>query len=299
MSIFTRRIGLLVLCLLVALPVAAQDQIPPSLIVNDSAQVPDALAWTQTMAITAVSVSRDQGWRFEGTFTTWPEVKVPGWGNPNEPCPSDGCIQYTVWPVVRGVDGQWHTTGVVEMWASRGVTGGFGLPTWREDFPANWGYIGSGAMSQYRPSPGDQMGFFLTQGDERLKLVTTRRERTNIVMVTLPVNDLGAWTFAAGPTPVPTPTPTPVPPGDDLSQIHQHLTRIDADLTALTELIGGLEAKLSTIQAQQQKDREDVLALVERLSQTVDDQKPNATAGLIKNILLILSAIGAGVGASK
>ena len=109
----------------------------------------------------------------------------------------------------------------------------------------------------------------------------------------------GLLVAAVGVPPLPVPTPGPIVPNpgtDDLK----------AELDALVSLLGELDARLSDIrtqitdiQTQQAKDRADVLALVEQLSADVEEQKPSGTASVIKNLLLFLSAIGAGVGAAK
>ena len=48
-------------------------------------------------------------------------------------------------------------------------------------------------MNGYRPSVGEQMGFFVTAGDARnVDGVTSLRERSNVVVVPLPAN-YGVW----------------------------------------------------------------------------------------------------------
>lgn len=101
--------------------------------------------------------------------------------------------------------------------------------------------------------------------------------------------DRYVYVTASAPPPVVTPPAPPPPPSVDVKR----------ELDALIDLISSLDAKLSAIQQQQATDRADVLALVKTLDGKVEDQKPNPTAGVVKNILLILSAIGAGLGAAK
>ena len=99
------------------------------------------------------------------------------------------------------------------------------------------------------------------------------------------------------PLPVPNPgTPVPIPGTPDLSE---ELNALLALLGELDQRVSDVRLQLSDIQTQQAKDRADVLALVEQLSKDVEEQKPSGTASLIRNLLLFLSAIGAGVGAAK
>ena len=116
----------------------------------------------------------------------------------------------------------------------------------------------------------------------------------------------GLLVSAVGVPPLPVPNSgTPIPnPGTPAP--NQGVDDLKAELDALVSLLGELDARLSEIriqisdiQAQQAKDRADVLALVEQLSADVEEQKPSGTASVIKNLLLFLSAIGAGVGAAK
>ena len=53
---------------------------------------------------------------------------------------------------------------------------------------SNWAYGGRwGPMASYNPQPGDQVGFFVTAGNARGDGgVTSVRERSNVVLVTLP-----------------------------------------------------------------------------------------------------------------
>jgi hypothetical protein len=151
----------------------------------------DIASWPVTGTITRVDTSPSFGWAFQ--FTTsdrWPDYVPPGWA---------GALQYTVWAVVR-VGGQWCTSGFVEMWRGRGDTGAYQTSSWHTEFPTNWAYDGRwGPMTGYYPNPGDQMGFFLSAGDARNQGgVTSVRERTNVVVVTLPAGDRGSFTYSLG-----------------------------------------------------------------------------------------------------
>ena len=100
--------------------------------------------------------------------------------------------QYTVWAVVR-IGGQWYTSGYIQMWNGRASTGAPLLT----DFAMNWAYDGRwGPMMGHQPQVGEQMGFFVTAGNARGDpTVTSFRERSNVVIVNLPANDEGTFSF--------------------------------------------------------------------------------------------------------
>jgi hypothetical protein len=85
---------------------------------------------------------------------SWPEVTPPGW---------DGGIAYTLWMVVK-VNGQWITAGGVEYWHGLDRQGG---PPSR--FASNWYYSPQvwGELASHQPAVGEQVGFFVTAGDQR------------------------------------------------------------------------------------------------------------------------------------
>ena len=146
----------------------------------------DIASWPITAAITALTMRPGQnvGLAFQSSAqTTWPDYTPPGW---------DGPLQYTVWAVVK-VNGRWHTSGFIQMWRQRPSTGAPILT----DFAQNWAYDGRwGPMAGYQPQVGEQMGFFLSAGNARgVGSVTSVRERTNVVVVSLPPGDTGDFTF--------------------------------------------------------------------------------------------------------
>ncbi len=79
------------------------------------------------------------------------------------------------------------------MWRERPSTGAPILT----DFARNWVYDSRwGAMAHYQPQVGEQMGFFVSAGNARgVGTVTSVRERTNVVVVSLPAGDTGDFTF--------------------------------------------------------------------------------------------------------
>jgi hypothetical protein len=144
----------------------------------------DIASWPVTSKITSLDMSPSSGLTFH--FTTensWPNPIPPGF---------TGGIQYTVWAVVK-INGQWNTSGFIEMWQGRGNTGAPIL----SDFARNWAYDGRwGPMMGHQPVAGEQMGFFLSAGDARGRgEPTSYRERTNVILVNLPAGDSGSFGF--------------------------------------------------------------------------------------------------------
>jgi len=126
------------------------------------------------------------------TKGTWPDYTPPGW---------DGPLQYTVWAVVN-VNGRWYTSGFIQMWRGRPSTGAPIL----SEFARNWAYDSRwGPMMGYQPRAGEQMGFFVSAGNARgVSGVTSRRERSNVVLVSLPGGDSGSFPFSLPPIMLPT-----------------------------------------------------------------------------------------------
>jgi FG-GAP-like repeat/FG-GAP repeat len=153
----------------------------------------DIASWPVTGAITTVTMqptgSAVAGLSFAfSTQNTWPDYAPPGWSGP---------LEYTVWAVVK-INGQWNTSGFIQMWRGRPSTGAPILT----DFARNWAYDPGrwGPMAGYQPQVGEQMGFFLSAGNARGdRTVTSVRERTNVVLVPLPANDTGVFTFTYPP----------------------------------------------------------------------------------------------------
>ncbi|MFN7984436.1 MAG: hypothetical protein U0Q11_21540 [Vicinamibacterales bacterium] len=147
----------------------------------------DVASWPITTRITRLETVGCNGGislQFEAQ-NRWPDYTPPGW---------DGPLQYTLWAVVN-INGQWNTSGYIQFWRGRENTGAPILPL-ECGFPVNWAYDGRwGPMNGYRPSVGEQMGFFVTAGDARnVDGVTSLRERSNVVVVPLPAN-YGVWSW--------------------------------------------------------------------------------------------------------
>ena len=176
-----------VVTLLAAAPARAQsvcDQIDLSAahVYNSPA---DVASWPVTASITQLTMtSPNVGLTFDFTTkNTWPDYTPPGW---------DGPLEYTVWAVVK-INGQWYTSGFIQMWRGRASTGAPII----SDFARNWAYDSRwGPMAGHQPVAGEQMGFFVTAGNARgVGTVTSVRERSNVVLVSLPANDNGVFTF--------------------------------------------------------------------------------------------------------
>lgn len=226
MKIRSLILTLLLFVTLGAAGASAQDALPFDSLHYGSGS-PSVAGWTPTAHITQIELRPDnvivQFDRNNDTRTVprWPDVTPPGW---------DGAIQYTLWPVIN-INGEWWTFGSIELWRDRiGVGGPFSKAA------LDW-YYPSSEMIAHQPLAGDQVGFFVTAGDQRLKDVHAVAERSYIVMLTVPRNDTGTFDFAAGPTPVPTPTPVPVPtPVPPAFDVHDILVRLDAIEIAVADL---------------------------------------------------------------
>jgi hypothetical protein len=238
----------LVALLTLALPARAQDAIDLHTVAihNSPADIAD---WPATTRIAALTMSTPNGLAFVfPAQNTWPVYTPTGW---------TGGLQYTVWAVVQ-INGQWHTSGFIQMWAGRSGTGAPILT----DFAKNWAYDGRwGAMQGHQPVVGEEMGFFVSAGDARgVRGVTSVRERSNVVTVRVPASDSGIFQFDAPPVVVSPPpvfqppvTPAPLPivlppvapaplPSTDLSTFYNRLE--------------ALELRLSTLEQQQRADTE-------------------------------------------
>jgi hypothetical protein len=150
----------------------------------------DVASWPITHAITGLHMrptgAFNAGLSFDSSaLDAWPDYVPPGF---------DGPLEYTVWAVIN-INGTWYTSGIIQMWRGR-VSTGAPLLT---DFARNWVYDSRwGPMRGHQPVVGEQMGFFLTAGNARgVSTVTSVRERTNVVLVSVPAGDTGDFTFSS------------------------------------------------------------------------------------------------------
>lgn len=176
-------------------------------VVNSPADVAN---WPITRQIQRLEMAPAKGFVF-----TFDQPLPENWKWPSNPANPEDNWQYTVWVAVqRGAVPV--ASGIVQMWQNRENTGAFELPTFRDDFGKNWCYDGRwGQLQGYRPEPGSLMGFFVSAGNARGEGgVTSVRERSNIVVVTLPGNDRAVWHFDTAVNVPPVPTTSPVPPSE-------------------------------------------------------------------------------------
>jgi hypothetical protein len=146
---------------------------------------PTAVAsWPVTTSITSISF-RGDGVAVEFSKKNgpgrWPDVTPPGWS---------GGLQYTLW-IAMNIGGQWHTCGPMEYWYGLQAQGGD--VTRDNQIAANWTYY-CGPMAR-QPAPGEQVGFFVTAGDQRLKDVAATHERSNVIVVPFPSFTGQTFTF--------------------------------------------------------------------------------------------------------
>jgi hypothetical protein len=273
-----RRIFTLVAALLLAaMPARGQDMIDLNAVaVHDSA--PDIAGWAQTVRITKLTMTPGQ---YGGISIETSPAMPNSWvvqafplDHPDKlvcaPIPqvTDGCLQYTVWAFAK-VNGAWHGAGFIQMWYGRPSTGAPMLT----DFHTNWAYACDrwGALCQYIPQVGDTMAFMVSAGNARdFTAVSSVRERSNVVTVTLPAGDNGVFEFQGGPPPPPQtcqdpratnvggplpcqyPTPPPPPSVDYGPRIAQLEAQVAAVVTRITSAEGRLqvaESRLSVLEA--------------------------------------------------
>ena len=212
------QVVLLVVALLLAAPVRAQDGIDLSQAVITG---PPVQTWPATVTVSGVEFAPGESRGVRLIFdrsqvnTRWPDVIV--W-------PPAGYIQWTLYACVRPDRVTWHCGGMHEFWGDR-----HGAPREWSGAPllerasngtnhwqANWAYDGRwGQMNAYVPAAGDEIGFFMVAGAHRPGSSNhpTVSERSNVVRVRLAPS--GTATPIGGSTvpPVVSPTgPTPVPP---------------------------------------------------------------------------------------
>jgi len=215
-------------------------------------QSPDVHDWPVTAAITQIDF-RPNDFRIDFTKKhgpgRWPDAVTPGW---------DGPLQYTIWVVMLQ---QKLTCGCIQMWHGKEEDQGIGVGGPFSKGAKDW-WFRVNEMAGIQPQAGDRVGFFVAAGDCRLRTEPTSvHERSNIVVVTIPPNDSGVFTFPTEPqpepTPEPSPNPTPQPPAGDMSEILARLDRIQADLDGLKESAGAvlLDASQRLDEIKQRQDR--------------------------------------------
>jgi hypothetical protein len=106
----------------------------------------------------------------------WPDVTPPGW---------DGPLQFTIWIALK-IGGRWHAAGILQQWYGRTGNGGIA----GDQVPRNWLYDTRwGEMRGYQPQAGEQVGFFVSAGNQRSADDKIVNERSNVVVIPFPAGD--------------------------------------------------------------------------------------------------------------
>lgn len=192
----------------------------------------DISTWPVTTSITRVAEDPKAGISLDfAAKNSWPDYAVPGWNG--------GTVQYTVWLCVQNPG--WSCAGFIQMWKGRSDTDG-SIPAILSGYQ-NYAYASRwGAMFGYVPKAGDTVGILVSAGNARdTAMVTSVRERSNVVTFQLPAGDTGTWGFDAN-TPSPLPVPVPVSPPVDTSLD----ARVSALEAAIVQLTHALDAKANS-----------------------------------------------------
>lgn len=159
---------------------------------------------------------------------------------------TDGCIQYTVWALAK-IGGVWHGAGFMQMWLGRASTGAPLLA----NFHSDWAYACDrwAVLCGYQPQVGDPMAFFLTAGNARdYRDVTSVRERSNVVLLTVPAGDTADLSFptAGGPPPSPPTPPSPDQPPAPVVDLTPRVQSLEAAVALLVNQLAGLHTAVVT-----------------------------------------------------
>lgn len=264
-----KTLATLFLTLGMATNVMAQDQIPSPTFVGG----PDLSQFTVTTRISRVNITLNGVEvifdRRDGA-SRWPDNTTPGWSGP---------LQYSL-GLCEQTDGvKWTCSAPIETWFGNNIIGG---PIQSQDPPQiakNWFYDARwGALAGYQPSPGDKLGIFVVAGDSRNSFNPVK-ERSNIVLFTLPAPDT-TTSFNYGvtppaPTPVPVPSPSPTPnPGPITS----------GDYTAVLQEILAAEKALLVSQDQLLIVAKDTNSQVSEMNRTLGDTIKSISTFLAKYV---------------
>jgi hypothetical protein len=166
-------------------PPSSGDQIDMHSVIVRGGCCGDVANWPVTTTIRVIDANSG-GWFVDfSSKDSWPEVVPPGW---------DGGIQYTLW-IVENINGQWITAGGVEFWKGLARQGG---PPSR--LAGNWYYSPQvwSELASHQPAPGEQVGIFVTAGDQRAKDVRIVTERSNVVLIPFPSDGGAYYPFSRG-----------------------------------------------------------------------------------------------------
>jgi hypothetical protein len=164
----------------------------------------DLANWAVTTTITGIDLTPDGvhvDFDKKDGAGSWPEVLV---------FPPDGKIQYTL-GMAEKINGKWYASAPIELWKGLDKSGG---PP--DQYTRNWFYAADrwAPMTCHTLVAGETIGFFVVAGDVRNNTSGDHspvKERSDIVLVKMPVNGLPCQTSTGNPTPTPVPSPTPTP----------------------------------------------------------------------------------------
>ncbi len=147
---------------------------------------PDIHGWAITTVITRIEITPTNTiFTFSKQVDpgSWPDVVPPGFAGP---------IQYTVWAFIP-IAGQWVGSGFIQMWRGRDGVGD--APS---DYARNWWYAARWApMTGHLVTPGSQIAFCVTAGNARDNVgPLPLNERSQLVLITAPVGDVGTFATA-------------------------------------------------------------------------------------------------------
>lgn len=139
---------------------------------------PDVRKWAITTKITLLEF-RSTGVHVEfDKSNAWPETQDPTrWGA------GEG-IQFSLWIFFQRAAALFGS-GCIEFWKGCELNGG---PP--EEFAKNW-YYDSGrwnGMTGYQPTPGEMVGFMISQGDARNSGLNTLNERSPVIYMPFPAS---------------------------------------------------------------------------------------------------------------
>ncbi|MGE3512812.1 MAG: hypothetical protein AB7N65_28445 [Vicinamibacterales bacterium] len=138
---------------------------------------PDVRSWAVTSRITSLRFSPGNIHLEHTKLGQWPGVDIGG-----------ALQEATLWVFFR-INGQWYGTGG-ERWRPRQTDKALSAPS---AIGPGWFYNNNWApMTNYRPRPGEQVGFMVVAGSTRADTRAPVRERSQILMVPFPADGVTA-----------------------------------------------------------------------------------------------------------
>lgn len=225
---------LLLILLLFAAPVTAQDAVPIGQArLTGGANVS---AWPATTTITSLSTG---ALGLEAQFSKrqgadWPDIIPAGWSGP---------VYYTVWLGTRLADGV-HLAAALNVYRGQ-VGSGAGDVTNIGQYSQNLWYL-DGELKRHVTQEGETLYLMLTAGGLRGVSAVTVQERSNIVAFTASGTPR-TFTYTAEPPPVVTPPPViPPDPVPDLTDRVEHLEEL---LAHFQQSVIAIEGRVTALEA--------------------------------------------------